>query len=74
MKTNISKLAKQQNHSFSSMLLAFSLIGFLHPNAANLDHARYHVSLVKPNEVQQNDKSSWYTPPRSPAFSDLFGS
>jgi len=56
------------------MLLAFSLIGFLHPNAANLDHARYHVSLVKPNEVQQNDKSSWYTPPRSPAFSDLFGS
>jgi len=74
MKMNISKLAKQQNHSFSTVLLAFSLFGSLHPNAANLHHARYHVSLVEPNEVQQNDKSSWYTPSRSPAFSDLFGS
>jgi len=74
MKTNISKLAKQQNHSFSSVLLAFSLFGFLHPHAVNLEHARYHVSLVKPDQVQQNDQSSCYTPARSPEFSDLYGS
>jgi hypothetical protein len=32
------------------------------------------VNLVKPSQVQGNDEDSWYIPPRSPAFNDLFGS
>jgi hypothetical protein len=74
MKMNVSGLAKQANCSFFNVLLAFSLLGFLHPHHANLERTRYRVSLVKPDEVQQNEGNSLYTPPRSPAFNDLIGS
>jgi len=74
MKTNISKLPKHQKYSFSSVLSALSLLGFLHPYPANSEHAHYRLSLVRSSEAQQNDTSSWYTPARSPAFNDLFGS
>ena len=68
----LSNSIKQQNQSFASVLLAFSLFGFLWPDHVNSANGRHHVNLVKPSEVQQND--SWYTPARSPGFDDDFGS
>ena len=41
MQMNLSKLAKQPNRSFASVLLAFSLFRFLHPHHPNSANARY---------------------------------
>jgi hypothetical protein len=49
----------------ASVLLAFSLFGFLFPNHGSSANSRHHVSLVKQNAVRRNDNDSWYTPPRS---------
>jgi hypothetical protein len=68
------KLIKQPNQTFSSLLLAFSLFAFLHPHHANSANGRYHVNIMNPNQVQQDNNAQWYTPPRSPGFNDLTGS
>jgi hypothetical protein len=41
MQMNLSKLGKQPNRSFASVLLAFSLFRFLHPHHTNSANARY---------------------------------
>jgi hypothetical protein len=57
-----------------AFLLALSLFGFLPRHHPSLSSLGYDVNLVKPSQVQGNDEDSWYIPPRSPAFNDLFGS
>ena len=41
MQMNLSKLAKQPNRSFASVLLVFSLFRFLHPHHPSSVNARY---------------------------------
>jgi hypothetical protein len=60
--------------SFASVLLAFSLFGFIWPHHTNSAKQHHNVNTVKQNEPQQNDDDSWYTPPRSPGFHEDFGS
>jgi hypothetical protein len=70
----LSSLISHPNESFASVVLAFSLFGFLYRNHGSSANGRQDVSLVKQNEVKLNDDNSWYTPPRSPGFHEDFGS
>jgi hypothetical protein len=72
----LSNLIKQPNQSFASVLLAFSLFGFLWPHHANSANGRQHVNMIQQSEAQPNDdwSNGWYTPPRSPGFHQDFGS
>jgi len=74
MQLNLSKSIKQPNQLFASVLLAFSLLGSINPHRMNYAIGRYHADTVNLNQFQQDSDDSWYTPPRSPAFSDLLGS
>lgn len=65
---------KQPTQSFASVVLAFSLFGFLWPHYANSVQGRHHMNFIQQNELRQNDDDSWYTPPRSPGFHEDFGS
>jgi hypothetical protein len=71
---NLTKIARQTNQSFASVLLVLSWIGLSHSHHPNLTNTRYHVNLAKPNQTQQNEDSSWYAPPRDPQFNDSIDS
>jgi hypothetical protein len=72
----LSNYAKQPNHSFAVVLLAFSLFGLSWPDYVNPPIGHQNVNLVKPSEVQQIDDwiSGFYKPTQSPGFHDDFGS
>jgi hypothetical protein len=76
------KLTAQSNQSFASVILAFSLFGFLwphHPNSGNKRH-RIHFQMQKDSQMQKSggdwdhDEDGFYTPTRSPGWNDDFGS
>jgi hypothetical protein len=70
----LSQLIKQPYQSFAGVMLAFSLFGFLFPHRPHPTNGRFQAKLMHPTQAQQDGKDSWYTPPRSPGFHDLFGS
>lgn len=76
LQMKLSNSAKQQNHSFASVLLAFSLFGLFWPDNVNPPNRQNDVNLVKPSEVQQIDEwiNGFYKPTQSPGFHDDFGS
>ena len=74
MKLNLSKSPNRPTQSFASVLLAFSLLGSFHPHHLNYANERHHASVVHLNQVQRSNDDFIYTPPQSPAFSDLLGS
>jgi hypothetical protein len=72
MQLNPSKAIPQPNQWFASAMLAFSLLGSIHPHQRNTEYWRQHENFV--NQVHHNNGDYWYSPPRSPAFNDLLGS
>jgi hypothetical protein len=46
----------------------------MHPDHCNTENGRYHENFVNQIQVQKNNDDSGYTPSRSPAFNDLWGS
>jgi len=74
MQLHLSQSPKQPNQLFAGAVLAFSLLGSIHPIYRNTENGRYYENLVNQIEVQKNNDDFWYTPPRSPAFNDLWGS
>ena len=73
-KVKLSNSIKQPSQSFASVLLAFSLFGFLFPHHTHAGNGRHQMNFMQKSEVRQNRDDSWYTPPRSPGFHDDFGS
>jgi hypothetical protein len=71
-------LTRQPTQSFASVLLAFSLFGFVFSHHANSENEPHHMKTVQKSvqksEAKQNDDDIWYTPPRSPGFNEDFGS
>ena len=74
MQLHLSQLPKQPNQLVAGAVLAFSLLGSMHPHNWNTENGRYHENFVNQIQVQKNSDDSRYTPPRSPAFNDLWGS
>jgi len=74
MQLHLSQSPKQPNQLFAGAVLAFSLLGSMHPHHWNTENGRYHENFVNQIQVQTNNDDFWYTPPRSPAFNDLWGS
>jgi hypothetical protein len=76
------KLTKQPTQSFASVILAFSLFGFLWPHHANSGNERHHMNFqMQKNSQMQRSAANWdhdedgfYTPTRSPGWNDDFGS
>jgi hypothetical protein len=65
---------KQLTQSFASVLLACSLFGLVFSHHANSANEPHHMNFIQKSEAQQNDDDSWYSPLRSPAFNEDFGS
>ena len=68
------KYTKQPNHWFAGALFVFSLLGSIHPHHMSHAKGRYQANILYSHQIQKSNDDSWYTPPRSPAFSDLLGS
>jgi hypothetical protein len=73
-KVKLSNSIKQPSQSFASVLLAFSLFGFVFPHHTDAGNGRHQMNFIQKSEVRQNHDDSWYTPPRGPGFHDDFGS
>jgi hypothetical protein len=79
---NILKLTTHPHQSFASVILAFSLFGFLWPHHANSANQRHHIGfhMQKDSQIQKSaadwdhDEDGFYTPTRSPGWNEDFGS
>jgi hypothetical protein len=71
-----SNFTREPAQSFASVMLAFSLLGFLWPHQVNSGGHHHDINFVQGNEIRHPDDwtNGWYTPPRSPGFHDDFGS
>jgi hypothetical protein len=74
MQLNLLKFTKQPNQWFAGALFAFSLLGSIHSHHMSHAQGRSHANLLYSHQIQKSNDDYWYTPPRSPAFSDLLGS
>ncbi len=81
MRTKVKPLepTKERNLSFASVILAFSLFGFLWPHHANTGNERHHIDFQMQKDFQMqnsagdwdHDKDGFYAPTRSPGWNDL---
>jgi hypothetical protein len=70
---------RERNLSFASVILAFSLFGFLWPHHANTGNERHHIGfqMQKDSQMQESagdwdrDADGFYAPTRSPGWNGL---
>jgi hypothetical protein len=60
--------------TFGSVILAFSLFGFLWPHRADTLTGRHHINFQMQESAADwdHDEDGFYTPTRSPGWNDLF--
>jgi hypothetical protein len=72
---------RERNVSFASIILAFSLFGFLWPHHADTEDKR-HINFQTQQDSQigktagdwDHDADGFYSPTRSPGWNEDFGS
>jgi hypothetical protein len=77
VKTKLLEFIRPHNRSFLSVVLAFSLFGFLWPHHMNSAKARqphYKANTQMPAENWDHEPDGVYSPPRSPGWHDLTSS
>jgi hypothetical protein len=73
------ELGRERKVSFASVILAFSLFGYLWPHYANTGNKGRHIDfqMQKASQTQRtagdwdHDGDGFYTPTRSPGWNDL---
>jgi hypothetical protein len=77
---HVSSLAastRERNVSFASLILTFSVFGFLWPHHGNTGNNRHHVDFHMQKDAEataadwDHEEDGFYTPTRSPGWNDL---
>jgi hypothetical protein len=74
-KNKRSESTRERKVSFASVILAFSLFGFLWPHYANRGNKRSHIGLQTQTQRTvpdwDHDEDGFYTATRGPDWNDL---
>jgi hypothetical protein len=67
--------SRERKVSFASLIVAFSLLGFLWPHYGNTGNRRHRIAFQTQTQRAvpdwDHDEDGFYTPTRSPGWNDL---